>query len=54
METDELKELQSIKKLLIISLLERNVSARAIESATGIAEKTVRNTFPATLIKKSK
>ena len=54
MGTSELEELQSIKKLLIISLVERDVSPKAIEKATGIAEKTIRNTFPATLIKKSK
>ena len=50
----ELKELQAIKKLLIISLLEREVSPKVIEKATGIAEKTIRNSFPASLIKKSK
>lgn len=54
MGNEELKELESIKKLLIISLLEKNVSPKAIEKATDIAEKTIRNTFPAALIKKSR
>jgi len=40
------KELESIKNLLIISLLKSGVKAEAIEDATGIKAKTIRNKFP--------
>lgn len=48
------QELQAIKKLLIVSLLQSGISPKAIEKATGIAAKTIRNTYPISLIKKSK
>jgi len=44
------KELESIKNLLIISLLKSGVKAEAIENATGIKAKTIKNRFPKKLI----
>ncbi len=44
------KELESIKNLLIISLLKSGVKAEAIENATGINAKTIKNRFPKKLI----
>jgi hypothetical protein len=37
---------EAIKNLLIISLLKDGVNPKAIELATGIPEKTIRNKFP--------
>ncbi len=42
---------EAIMNLLIINLLKDGVSPKAIEIATGIAEKTIRNKFPMKLIK---
>ncbi len=39
------------KDLLIILALQNGVSPKAIEIATGIAKKTIRNKFPMKLIK---
>ena len=43
---------EAIKNLLIIGLLKDDVNPKAIEVATGILEKTIRNRFPIKLIKK--
>lgn len=45
---------EAIENLLIINLLKDGVDPKAIEMATGIPEKTIRNKFPMKLIKKSK
>ncbi len=42
---------EATKNLLIIIALQNGVSPKAIEVATGIAEKTIRNKFPMKLIK---
>jgi len=42
----------AIINLLIISLLRNGVNPKAIELATGIPEKTIRNRFPMKLIGK--
>jgi hypothetical protein len=44
---------ESIKNLLIILLLKNGASAKAIEAATGIDQKTIRNKFPKSLLGKS-
>ena len=41
----------AIKNLLIILLLKQGVNPKAIELATGIPEKTIRNKFPMKFIK---
>jgi hypothetical protein len=43
---------EAIKNLLIISLLKQDVHPRLIEIATGMAEKTIRNKFPTSLLGK--
>jgi len=50
----ELKELEAIKQLLVLSLLKDDISPGVIEIASGIKAKTIRNRFPMSLIKKSK
>jgi len=42
---------EAIKNLLIIIALKNGVDPKAIEIATGIVEKTIRNKFPMKLIK---
>lgn len=42
---------EAVKNLLIILALNNGVDPKAIELATGIAEKTIRNKFPMKLIK---
>ena len=42
---------EAIMNLLIINLLKDGITLKAIEIATGIAEKTIRNKFPMKLIK---
>jgi len=41
---------EAIKNLLIIIALKNGVDPKAIEIATGIIEKTIRNRFPMKLI----
>lgn len=41
---------EAIKNLLIILLLKQGVTPKAIELATGINEKTIRNRFPMKLV----
>jgi len=41
---------EAIKNLLILLLLKNGVGAEAIEIATGIDQKTIRNRFPKRLI----
>lgn len=43
----------AVKNLLILLLLKNGVSAEAIEIATGIDHKTIRNKFPRSLIGKT-
>ena len=43
---NELNSEDAIKNLLILLLLKNGVDPKLIESATGIAEKTIRNKFP--------
>jgi len=43
---------EAIKNLLIVNLLKDGVDPKIISSATGIAEKTIRNNFPMKLIKR--
>ena len=45
---------EAIRNLLIINLLKDGVSPQIIASATGLAEKTIRNNFPMKLIKGEK
>lgn len=45
---------EAIKNLLIILLLKYGVDPKLIEIATGLAEKTIRNRFPASLLGKKK
>ncbi len=45
---------EAIKNLLIILARMHKVTPEAIESATGIATKTIRNKFPLNLIKGEK
>jgi len=42
---------EAIKNLLIILALKSGVEPKAIEIATGITEKTIRNRFPMKIIK---
>ena len=42
---------EAIKNLLIILALQNGADPKIIETATGIAEKTIRNKFPMKLIK---
>ncbi len=50
-ETNSINYEESIMNLLIVSLLKDGVNPKAIEIATGIAEKTIRNKFPMKFIK---
>lgn len=50
----ELENNEAIRNLLIISLLKEGVDPKAIETATGVPEMTIRGKFPMKLIKKSK
>jgi len=43
----------AVRNLLILLLLKNGVSAEAIEIATGIDQKTIRNRFPRSLIGKT-
>jgi hypothetical protein len=51
MAVQELKELESIKNLLIISLLKSDVTPEAIAMATGIPVGTLRRKFQMKSIK---
>lgn len=42
---------EAVKNLLIVLALSNGVDPKAIEIATGITEKTIRNKFPMKLIK---
>lgn len=53
-ETDSINHEEAIMNLLIISLLKDGVNPKAIEIATGLAEKTIRNRFPMGMIKSEK
>ena len=53
MASDDAKELEAIKNLLIISLLKDGVDPKAIFEATGIPEGTIRRRFQMKFIKKS-
>jgi hypothetical protein len=46
----EIDNLEAVKNLLLIMLLKQGVDPKLIEIATGMAEKTVRNRFPASLL----
>lgn len=48
---NSIDDAEAIKNLLIISLLKSGVNPKIIESATVIAEKTIRNRFPMKEIK---
>ncbi|MGC1709168.1 MAG: hypothetical protein WA799_05120 [Nitrosotalea sp.] len=48
---DDIDNDEAIKNLLMISLLKSGVHPKAIERATGIPEKTIRNKFPMGFIK---
>lgn len=50
----EIDNEEAVKNLLIILLLKQGVDPKLIEIATGIAEKTIRNKFPAGLLGKRK
>jgi hypothetical protein len=50
----EIDNEDAIKNLLIVLLLKQGVDPKIIEIATGMAEKTVRNKFPASLLGKRK
>jgi len=50
----EIDNNEAVKNLLIILLLKQGVDPKLIEIATGMAEKTVRNKFPASLLGKKK
>lgn len=52
-KTDSINYEEAIMNLLIINLLKDGVDPKAIEIATGIAAKTIRNRFPMKLIKRS-
>ena len=43
---------EAIKNLLIINLLKDGVDPKIIASATGMAEKTIRNNFPMKFIRR--
>lgn len=45
---------EAAKNLLILLLLKQGVDPKLIEIATGMAEKAVRNKFPASLLGKRK
>ncbi len=51
---DSMANEESIKNLLILSLLKDGVNPKLISLATGIPEKTIRNKFPMGLIKSDK
>ena len=50
-EKNQLDNDEALKNLLIIMLLKDGIHPKIIEIATGIAEKTIRNKFPMSLIK---
>ena len=50
MDERHLKELEIIKKLLIVSLLKSGVSPEIVSKVTGVASKTIQNQFPVKLI----
>jgi len=52
-EAKKLEDHEVIRNLLIINLLKDGVDPKIIASATGMAEKTIRNNFPMKLIKGS-
>ncbi len=51
---NEVENNEAIKNLLIVFLLKEGVDPKAIETATGIPEMTIRGKFPMKLIKKNK
>jgi hypothetical protein len=53
MSKREISDEEATKNLLILLLLKEGVDLKAIETATGIPEKTLRGKFPMKLIKKS-
>ncbi len=48
------KELETLRELLIVSLLRQDVSYEAISKATGINTKTLKNRYPLKMIKRRK
>ena len=50
----EVNELETIKKLLIVFLLNDGVGQEIIAKVTGMAPKTIRNQFPMKIIKSKK
>ena len=51
---EELKELQSIKKLLVLHLIKSGTKPKEIGKALGVTGRSIRNMFPMKGIKKSK
>ncbi len=52
-EKELLTEIHAVKNLLIVQMLGSGFSPEAIELATGMNTKTIRNTFPIKVIKKN-
>ena len=50
-ESNQVDNDEAIKNLLIINLLKDGVDPKAIQIATGISAKTIRNRFPMKLIR---
>ena len=46
-----ISDLEGIKNLLILLLLQQGVNPKVIELATGTPEKTIRNKFPMKFVK---
>jgi hypothetical protein len=51
MKSERITNGESIKNLLILNLIKDGVNPKAIELATGIPEKTIRNKFPMSLFR---
>lgn len=54
MVKEELRELQLIKKLLVLQLIKSGTTAEEIGKALGVTGRSIRNIFPMREIKKSK
>ena len=50
-ESNQVDNDEAIKNLLIINLLKDGIDPKAIQIATGISAKTIRNRFPMKLIR---
>jgi hypothetical protein len=53
-EPKELKELQAIKKLLMLDLIKSGATSEELDMATGMGAGNIRREFPAKKIKKYK